>query len=63
MKKKRICMLLVTGILAAALTACGGLEKSSEPAPSAGADAALNTEIKSASQYTTDANQQVYEPV
>ena len=60
MKKKRICMLLVTGILAAALTACGGLEKSSEPAPSAGADAALNTEIKSASQYTTDANQQVY---
>lgn len=60
MKKKWICMLLVTGILAAALIACGRPEKSSEPAPSAGADAALNAESKPATQYTIDANQQVY---
>ena len=53
-------MLLVTGILAAALIACGRPEKSSEPAPSAGADAALNAESKPATQYTIDANQQVY---
>ena len=53
-------MLLVTGILAAALTACGSPEKSSAPAVSAGADAALNAESKPATQYTIDANQQVY---
>ena len=58
MKKKQMRMLLVTGILAAALTACGSPEKSS--APAAGADAALNAESKPATQYTIDANQQVY---
>ena len=58
MKKKQMRMFLVTGILAAALTACGSPEKSS--APAAGADAALNAESKPATQYTIDANQQVY---
>ena len=56
MKKKQMCMLLVAGILAAALTACGSPEKSSAPV----ADAALNAESKPATQYTIDANQQVY---
>ena len=55
MKKKWICMLLVTGILAAALIACGRPEKSSEPAPSAGAGAALNAESKPATPYTSEA--------
>lgn len=58
MKKKQMRMLLVTGILAAALTACGSPEKSG--ASAAGADAALNAESKPATQYTIDANQQVY---
>ena len=60
MKKKQMRMLLVTGILAAALTACGSPEKSSAPAVSAGTDTGLNTESKPATQYTIDANQQVY---
>ena len=60
MKKKQMRMLLVTGILAAALTACGSPEKSSAPAVSAGTDAVLNAESKPATQYTIDANQQVY---
>lgn len=60
MKKKQMRMLLVTGILAAALTACGSPEKSSAPAVSAGTDATLNAESKPATQYTIDANQQVY---
>ena len=60
MKKKQMRMLLVTGILAAALTACGNPEKSSAPAVSAGTDTGLNAESKPATQYTIDANQQVY---
>lgn len=60
MKKKQMCMLLVSGILAAALTACGSPEKSSAPAVSAGTDAGQNAESKPATQYTIDANQQVY---
>ena len=60
MKKKQMRMLLVTGILAAALTACGSPEKSSAPAVSAGTDTGLNAESKPATQYTIDANQQVY---
>ena len=60
MKKKQMCMLLVAGILAAALTACGSPEKSSAPAVSAGTDTGLNAESKPATQYTIDANQQVY---
>lgn len=60
MKKKQMRMLLVTGILAAALTAFGSPEKSSAPAVSAGTDAALNAESKPATQYTIDTNQQVY---
>lgn len=60
MKKKQMCMLLVSGILAAALTACGSPEKSSAPAVSAGTDAGQNAESKPATQYTIDTNQQVY---
>ena len=60
MKKRLMSMLLVTGILAAALTACGSPGKSSDPAVSAGTDAGLNAGIKPATQYTIDANRQVY---
>ena len=60
MKKKQMRMLLVTGILAAALTACGSPEKSSAPAVSAGTDTGLNAESKPTTQYTIVANQQVY---
>lgn len=60
MKKKLMSMLLVPAILAATLTACGSPEKSNDPAVSAGSNTELNAEIKPATQYTIDANQQVY---
>ena len=43
-----------------ALTACGNPEKSTDAAVSAGSNTELNAEIKPATQYTIDANQQVY---
>ena len=60
MKKRIAGMLLVTVMMASALTACGSPEKSTDAAVSAGSNTELNAEIKPATQYTIDANQQVY---
>ena len=60
MKKRIAGMLLVTVMMASALTACGNPEKSTDAAVSAGSNTELNAEIKPATQYTIDANQQVY---
>lgn len=60
MKKRIAGMLLVTVMMASALTACGNPEKSTDAAVSAGSNTELNAEIKPATQYTIDANQKVY---
>ena len=46
MKKRIAGMLLVTVMMASALTACGSPEKSTDAAVSAGSNTELNAEIK-----------------
>lgn len=60
--KKRIIALLLAVILLLSLAACATSEKeeSLEPAAENKEDLGLNAEIKPATQYTVDANEQVY---